>query len=232
MSNIAIETVKLDQSAPVELYVLDLAPLGGPVYRFAPQANELGVGITWAGQVYELFPIKTEGFEQRAGGTLPRPRVTASNVLGSLGPLIRQYDYLRGAKLTRRRTLAKYLDAVNFAAGNAGADPAAEHAPELWIIDRTVSRNRLQVQWELCSPLDFAGVMLPGRTVQPNYCSWTYRGSDCGYTGGPVAKHDDTPTASMGEDRCSKRLTGCQLRFVNVPLPASFFPGVGQMRQL
>lgn len=230
MTNIAIDSVKLTQAAPVELFVLDLTALGGPVERFAPQVNELGANIVWAGDTYQGFPIKADGFEARAGGTFPRPKVTCSNVLGTLGPLIRQYDNLRGATLTRRRTTARYLDAVNFAAGNPGADPLAEFAPQVWLVDRCIARNRFEVSWELCNPLDFNGVMLPTRTVQPNFCPWVYRGSDCGYTGPAVAKQDDTPTSDMAQDRCSKRLTGCQARFGTAALPAGFFPGVGQLR--
>lgn len=230
--SIALETVKLQQSAPVELYVLDVTPLGGGTYRFAPQVNELGQAIVWQGATYEPFPIQATGFEARATGVFPRPKLACSNVLGSLGALIRAHDNLRGARLIRKRTLARYLDAVNFAAGNANADPLAEFPDELWLVDHCTGRNRLAIGWELCNPLDFVGVMLPSRTVRSNFCPWVYRSSDCGYTGGPVAKSDDSATAVAGEDQCSKRLTGCKLRFQNQPLPFGGFPGVGQLRQL
>lgn len=228
---IALDTTLLSQSAPVELFDLDLVALGGTVYRFAPQVNELRTPIVWQSNTYQPMPIRATGFESRATGTFPRPKITVSNVLGTLGPLIREFDNLRGAKLIRRRTMARYLDAANFAAGNAQADPLAEFAPELWVIDACLSRNRLQIQWELRNPLDLEGVMLPARTVHPNYCPWAYRSSDCGYTGGAVAKSDDTPTAVIGEDRCSKRLSGCKLRFGTAPLPFGGFPGVGRVRQ-
>ncbi len=229
---IAQRSITLSQPAPVELFELDLTAFGGPHERFSPQANELGQGVTWQGNLYNLFPIKAEGFEQRSSGTFPRPRLSCSNVLGTLGPLIRQYDNLRGAKLIRRRTLACYLDAVNFLDGNPGADPAAEWPPEVWLIDRTLGRSRMEVMWELCNPLDLAGVMLPGRTVQPDYCPVRYRGSDCGYTGGPVAKRDDSPTSNPAEDQCGHHLSSCRLRFGTAPLPFGGFPGVGQLRQV
>jgi len=232
VANIAIETVKLSHSAPVELYVLDLTPLGGGVYRFAPQTNELGAPITWQGQVYNTFPIQASGFEQRASGPFPRPTLAASNVLGTLGVLIRQYDNLRGARLVRKRTMARFLDAVNFTGGNAQADPLAEWPDEVWTIDECSGRNRLAITWGLRNPLDFEGVMLPGRVARPNHCPWKYRSSDCGYTGGAVAKADDTATSNPAEDKCGKRLSSCKLRFVNVPLPFGGFPGLGQLRQL
>lgn len=229
---IAIDSVKLDQAAAVELYVLDLTRLGGPVQRFCPQCNELGADVVWQGYTYATFPIRTDGFETSASGAFPRPRLSCSNVLGTLGPLVRQYDNLRGAKLIRKRTTARYLDAVNFNGGNASADPLAEYPDEVWLVDRCIGRNRLTIEWELANPIDFVGVLLPGRVVQGNWCPWRYRSSDCGYTGGPVAKVDDTPTADSAEDRCSKRISGCKARFPNQPLPFGGFPGVGQVRQV
>ena len=228
--SIALRSVLLQQPAPVELYVLDLEPLGGEAEFFCPQVNELNQAVVWQGQAYQPFPIEASGFEARATGSFPRPRLSCSNVLGSLGPLMRQYGGLRGARLIRKRTMALYLDAVNFAAGNADADPLQQWPDELWIVDECTQRNRLVVAFTLRNPLDFTGVMLPGRVVEPSHCPWRYRSSDCGYTGGPVAKVDDTPTAVAGEDRCSKRPSGCKLRFPNQPLPGGFFPGVGTLR--
>lgn len=231
-ASVALQTVLLQQSAPVELWELDLTPLGGPVQRFSNQLNELGQAVVWQGNAYNPMPIEASGFDRRSTGPFPRPKLQASNVLGTLQSLIRDYDNLRGAHAYRRRTLARFLDAANFTAGNAEADPLAEFAPELWVIDRCIGRNRLTVSWELRNPLDVDGVMLPARTVQPNYCPWQYRSSDCGYTGGAVAKVDDSATAVLGEDRCSKRLSGCKLRFPNQPLPFGGFPGVGRLRQV
>ena len=231
-ASIALEALKLNQSAPVELFVLDLTPIGGAVFRFAPQVNELNAAIVWQGNTYEPFPIQAVGFEARSSGPFPRPHLSASNVLGTLGPLIRTHDNLRGARVTRKRTMARFLDAVTFAAGNPTADPLAEFGEELWLIDRCVARNKLSVEWELCNPLDFVGVMLPARVVRSNYCQWAYRSSDCSYADPPVAKLDDSPTSLAGEDRCSKRLSGCKKRFGTAPLPFGGFPGVGQQRQL
>lgn len=228
-----LQAVLLSQSAPVELWELDLTRLGGAVHRFCNQTNELGQAVLWGGQTFNAMPIEASGFERRNNGAFPRPRVAVSNVLGTLAQLIRDYDNLRGALLVRRRTLARFLDAANFAAGNADADPLAEYAPETWVVDQCVGRNRLTVQWELRNPLDVDGVLLPARTVQPGYCPWVYRSSDCGYAGGPVAKIDDSATADPTKDRCSKRLSGCKLRFPGGQLlPFGGFPGVGRLRDV
>jgi lambda family phage minor tail protein L len=41
-----------------------------------------------------------------------------ANVTGSIAALILSYQDLVGAKITRKRTLVKYLDGVNFASGS------------------------------------------------------------------------------------------------------------------
>lgn len=232
MTDIALRSIKLDQPAAVELFVLDLTALGGTLHRFCPQLSPQEQPVVWQGNSYQPLPIKAQGFEVRSGGPFPRPVLTCSNVLGTLGPLIREFNNLRGARLVRKRTLAVYLDAVNFAGGNADADPLQHWPDELWIVDECTARNRLVVQWTLRNPLDFVGVMLPSRVVDSSYCPWEYRSSSCGYAGGPVAKVDDSATADVALDRCSKRPSGCKLRFPNQPLPGGFFPGVGQLRAL
>ena len=73
---------------------------------------------------------------------------------------------LNGAKFTRIRTLARFLDAVNFT-GNTNPygtpDPSAEFPQEIYFLDRKVTENRNVVTWEAQSALDLVNVKLPGR---------------------------------------------------------------------
>jgi lambda family phage minor tail protein L len=165
---------------------------------------------------------------------MPRPRLRVSNVGGLVGALVRQYQGLKGAKLKRKRTLARYLDAVNYPGGvNASADPATHYPDELWIVDRQAERNKAMAEFELASPMDLAGVMLPRRQVVQGFCPWAYRGPDCGYTGAAVARADDSATTNMGEDDCGKRLSSCKLRqWPNRELAFGGFPGVGVLRNV
>lgn len=223
----------LEHSAIIELFVLDATELGGEVLYFHAGTNELSQPVMWQGQEYQPFPIETEGFKQAADGPVARPVLRVSNVLGLIGVLIREYKGLKGAKLTRKRTLAKYLDAANFAAGNPHADPYSEYPDDVWSLDRQRSRNKAVVEYELASAMDVAGVMLPRRQIMANSCSWRYRGADCGYTGGAVAKADDTPTSDMAQDKCSHLLSGCRLRtWPDGELPFGGFPGAGVVRQV
>lgn len=234
MSSIAAELGKLAPSARIDLFEVDLAPLGGALYRFHNGANALSQAVTWQGHAYTLLPIEAEGFEAKGSGPSARPVVRLGNRDGLIGALARQYNHLLGATFTRRRTRAKFLDAVNFAGGvNPSADSTAELAPDVWRFDRVARRDKISIEWELVSPLDFEGVQLPGRQIGNTVCSWRYRGPECGFAGGAVARADDTATTVLGEDRCSLRVSGCKLRFgANAELPIGIFPGAGVVRNV
>jgi len=228
-------TVKADiqsftPGAIIELYDMDTTVVGGmDVLRFTPHGpNELGNDIVWAGQTYVRLPIDASGFEKRGHGSLPRPKLAVANVIGLIGAVA---DSIIGAKLTRTRTFAKYLDAVNFASGNPSADPNQWIDREIWFIDRKSLENKVLVEFELSAAFDLAGVMLPRRQVVQNVCAWRYRSAECGYTGGPVADINDRPTTSMALDQCGKRLASCKLRFGQYAvLPFGGFPAAGLIR--
>ncbi len=116
---------EINPGAVIELFTLQLdATLHGSttIYRFHNGANLNANGeVVWAGNSYLRFPIQCEGFEFTGTGTLPRPTISVSNIFGTLTAIMQNVNQttvgndLNGAKLTRIRTLARYLDAVNFA---------------------------------------------------------------------------------------------------------------------
>ena len=111
-------------SARIELFILDGTTIGdATVHRFHAGVNQLLTPIVWQGLTYEAMPIETEGFEKVGRGTSPRPTLRIANVSGLLSTLCEEFEDLIGAKLTRKLVLSKYLDAINFAAGNPFADP-------------------------------------------------------------------------------------------------------------
>ena len=166
----------INPTAIIELFTLTLdSTLHGAstVYRFHNGANQNSNGeVVWAGNTYQRFPIKCEGFTYNGTGTLPRPTITISNILGTITAILADVNQttsgndLTGAKLTRIRTLARYLDAVNFT-GNTNPygtpDPTAEFPQEIYFLDRKVTENREVVQWEAISALDLVNVTLPKR---------------------------------------------------------------------
>lgn len=232
---IAAELQSLSPSAKLEFFVVDATALGGTVMPFHNGTNALRAAVVWQGVSYQYIPIEASGFELRADGPRPRPVLQVGDVFGALGALLRLYDDLRGAKLLRKRTHARFLDAVNFPGSvNPSADATAQYPDELWIFDRVRGRDGTFVAWELTNPLDLEDVLLPARQVRNTICTWQYRSAEgCGYAGGAVATADDTPTAVLALDRCSLRISGCKLRFgANAELPIGIFPGAGLLRQI
>lgn len=228
---IAADSQSLTPGSVIEMFEVDASAYLLGILRFTASTNEKGEDIVWQGNVYTRFPVKVEGYERSSKGTLPRPVMTLANVGGVLSALLRTHNTLLGSKVTRKQTLVKYLDAVNFVNGNGKADPNSHYPDEVYYVDRKAGENPEAISLELAMAWDVSGTKLPLRQVIRDVCQWTYRDPDCSYTGPAVAKADDSPTTSLAEDRCSLHVTGCKLRFgANAPLPASFFPAVGLIR--
>lgn len=222
----------LAAEALVELFVLDATALGGSITRFHAGTNQLKVSVVWQGNTYSPMPVQAEGFEYTGKGKLPRPTMRISNVDGLMGAIVDAYDDLIGAVVTRKRTFAKYLDAVNFPGGvNPSADPSAAFPDDVYAVNRKSSHTKNVIEFELASSIDVQGVKLPRRIMVQNVCPVLYRGPECGYAGPPVATINDVPTTVSALDVCGKRLTSCTMRFGTATLPFGGFPGLGQVNQ-
>lgn len=228
---ISLESKSLSPSNLIVLYEIDASPVGGIVYRFHNGFNELSGNVTWNGNQYTYFPIEASGFEFNAKGQLPRPTLKVSNINGILGAIVRNYNDLIGLKVTRIRTFAKYLDAVNFPGGvNPYADPTAKFPDDIYYIDRKANENKIAIEFELAAAFDITNVKLPRRQIIQNMCPWKYRGAECGYTGNVYLDYNDSPT-TQANDVCGKRLTSCQLRHgQNNQIPYGGFPAAGLIR--
>ena len=165
----------INPSAIIELFVLQLSTAihgTNTVYRFHNGSSLNANGeIVWAGNAYQRFPVKAEGFAFQRG-QLPRPTLTISNLSSapSISALLLSVNQttpgndLTGATVTRIRTLAKFLDAVNFANNtNSTADNTAEFPQEIYAIDRKSTETRDIVTWELAAVFDLAGIRVPKR---------------------------------------------------------------------
>ena len=172
----------INPSAIIELFTLTLKEglhyaTGNPdsvttVYRFHAGSNLNANGkIVWATNEYLRFPIQASGFAFQKG-QLPRPKIAISNATGLISSILLSVNEttagndLTGATVTRIRTLAKFIDAVNFS-GNTNPfgtpDPNAEFPQEVYAIDRKATETREVVEFELAAPTDLAGVRIPGR---------------------------------------------------------------------
>ena len=237
------ELQKINPSSIIELFELELdSTLHGAsvTYRFHPGINGVGSGhenIIWNGNQYTKLPINVEGFEYNAeSGSLPRPTITVANLLGSITAILLDVNTttagndLTGAKFTRIRTLVRYIDAANFDGGtnpHGTPDTTATFPDEVYYVARKVSESRDVVVFELAASFDLAGVRAPKRHCSQNLCPWIYKGSECGYSGSDFFNENDESVDSSDDDVCGKKLSSCEARFGDDPLPFGAFPGIG-----
>ena len=232
--SIYAEIQKLEPGEWIELFELDATIIGGDVLRFHGYTR---VGaIWWQGEEYSPWPIQVEGFAKLSDGQQPTPTLKVGDIDGSITALCLFLQGLAGARLTRRQTLGKYLDAANFPEGNPEADSTAELPPELWFIEQPKEQRPLEfITFALSSALDFGDAQLPGRQIIANVCGWLgrggYRGPFCGYTGSAMFDRDDNPVADPALDKCGGRLSSCKARFgADNPLPFGSFPAADLIR--
>ncbi len=105
----------LSPGAIIELFEIDATNfVGGTVSYFHAGTNAIRKPIVWRGITYSPLPIDASGFDINTKGTLPRPKLKVANVGGLFSALAAENDDLVGCKITRRRTMAKYLDIINW----------------------------------------------------------------------------------------------------------------------
>ncbi len=170
--------------------------------------------IIWQGQTFEPMALEVSGLEMRSDGKASAPTLSMANNIGGIQGAVSayclQFGDFAGAKLKVITTLAKYLDAENFSAGNATANPS-EKREQIWFIEQKTSENAQQVTFELSNPVDFEGLKIPTRQIS-NYCNWEYRSEECGYIGSAMFTEKDEPTDNPALDRCNYRTSGCRCR--------------------
>ena len=182
--------------AIVEMYDIDLSPItgdAGDVFYFTNQLKEDDTRIQWKGNIYDALPIISAGYELNTTGQIAQPTLTVANIFGTFTEIIDSYDDLVGAKITRRRTFAKYLD------GEPLADTLQEFPVDVFYIERKTQETALTITWQLGSVMDLEGLQLPRRVITQNHCLWRYRSSECGYVGAPVFNVNDQLITTTGQ---------------------------------
>ena len=181
---------------------IDAAAQAKYIFRFHSNVILTQEEVIFQNKQYDPAPIKAEGFELNGRGTLPVPKlsITANSdgldLMTLLKAEIATIGDLAGAKVTRIRTLAKFLDAVNSLGGaNSSPDPNAEFPREVFFVDRKSLETKTSIEYELASILDIEGIQIPARIVSAKRCLHTYRGEGCLY------ERDDQRVESVhGED--------------------------------
>lgn len=212
MSDI-IDTVQIQEvdDALIELFDITL-PDGVTTVHFM-NGMDLGTENiyfpqkTISGSVYPLkeyiaLPIELTGLASSSSGTLARPSLVTANIpaltrshsnnsdgnndeevlldiLEENG--IRSNQDLLGSKVVYRRTLFKYTYKE---ADSAPSSAPVEFPSAKYILDRVAGEDNLLVNFELASPMDIEGVVLPSRVVIGKYCPWKYQGHELANEGG------------------------------------------------
>lgn len=108
---ITADAQQLEPGGRVTVYELDASSFGADQLFFHAHLQS-GV-IWWQGQEYGAWPIEATGFE-RTSDQPPNPRLKVGNLDGSIAAMCMLYGDMVGAKVIRRQTLVKYLDADNY----------------------------------------------------------------------------------------------------------------------
>lgn len=233
-----IANQKLAPGDLVELFILDLSPIGVVgTRRFtnSVQPDEANAGLMFDGQFYDAVDFKSEGWEYNGQGAFPRPKIQISNVGGFLSQMLYDYQDLVGCQIARLRTFSQFLD------GMPEADPDVYYPPDIYRIHQKVKQNKKMIVFELAAPVDQEGQKLPARKILRDTCTQRYRrwvpgeGFDythvtCPYNGTSYFNAKGESTLSASEDKCGLQLRDCKLRFGNQNLPTWAFPGVLRQR--
>lgn len=222
----------------VTLFDLDLTAVGdNTVLHFTGGGNGNSVQpVSFGGVEYVPIEMTSEGWATSGTGPFPQPTIRVSNVNSVFSGLVRQYQDLIGAQLTRKRLFSSFLDGGT----NGGQGNNALFAVDVYYLYQKTAHNKMYVEWKLASAVDQQGQQLPARMVVRDSCGFSYRtwntttGAfdythvECPYTGG--AFYDTTGAAtSQQNDACGKRTSDCKLRFAGAGyLPFGGFPGAGQ----
>lgn len=200
------EASSLEPSSLVQLFEINIADIGvergtisvtdanaqiSTVFRFHNSIKLTNSSIYWQGKEFVAAPIQADGFETNIKGTLPTPKLSmtvSDEGIASLSQLkerLRDLGDLSGAKVTRIRTFAKFLDAENFYGqvppAGFSPNPNSEFPRDVFYIDRKSKEDKYSIEYELGSILDVGDVRLPARLVIGNSCVFKYRGNGCCY---------------------------------------------------
>lgn len=219
------EARKLEQNGKVRLIEVDGASFGGGIHRYHyhaiphTQAEIIAANgdeeklkpksIFFGGLEYEFWPYGIEGLamstEQAA-----QPSMTLANQAGVITAICLATRNMLMAKVTIIETYANFLD------GAANANPSEKRVQTFWIDTKTYEDSEI-VTFELSSPGDLQGIMLPKRQVTM-LCHWAlsglYRsGNGCTYNGTAYFDVDGNSVTDPALDVCGACMSDCQKRF-------------------
>lgn len=140
------------ESPYVELLKIDGAHINATlVFNFTSSSDS---PINFGGVTYTPFPYKLSGAEVTTGQA-PRPTLTFSNVTKVVQPYMQSFQGMKGAKISRIRTLYKYID------GQPLADATQTLPIEVYYVNAMKRLDRSTIEFELVTELDLPHAKLP-----------------------------------------------------------------------
>ncbi|AAR09278.1 minor tail protein [Escherichia phage Tls] len=209
----------------ITLVEVDGTKFGAQVYRFHAeniaytpeelmQARETGIlppkDIKFRGEVYGARPFGITGIGFTSNGKAEKPQLALSNLDSRVSALIRSYNGMMQAKVTIWVTSGDLID-------EEGNVEDGAYRKFVYYIERPNFVNQTVARFELTSPYDMDGIMIPPRLTQ-SVCYWAQRGwyrsgKGCGYNGSAMFDKDNNPVTDPSKDYCAGTVTACKLRF-------------------
>ena len=177
-----------DPTTPIVLFQMEMQNQGK--YFFHAGENGYRNPLVFGNAPYDYYPILGDGFDVQGDGRLPRPKITLSNHQGNVSLRLKYFDDFTSARVTRIKTMLKYLDNLNFPNSiNPHGEPDPESfTKDVYFVNQKVRETDDVVEFELVSALEIENAKIPCRSVYSNTCSWNYRSKEgCGYSGKPIA---------------------------------------------
>jgi len=176
------------------LYFFDIEVNSNSSLRYHPGVKANLANVLWydynspyAQVTYKAMPIEMDGEERISMGSAKRPSlrigIVATTFAADLQALnVNSFDELVGRKVTRRITLQKY---INAGSSDSGSGTAPIELPKVsYLIENITQQNSREVVFELATPFDTQGILIPHRKATANLCTWIYQGVDTPSVGG------------------------------------------------
>lgn len=209
----------------ITLVEIDGTKFGAQIYRFHAeniaytpeellQARETGIlppkEIKFRGDIYGARPFGITGISFTSTGKADKPQLSLSNIDSRVSALVRSYNGMMQAKVTIWVTSAELMDE------NGDVEDGA-YRKMVYYIERPNFINSTVVRFDLTSPYDMDGIMIPPRITQ-SVCYWAQRGwyksgKGCCYNGAAMFDKDNNPVTDPSQDYCAGTVTACKLRF-------------------
>lgn len=210
----------------ITLIEVDGTKFGAQVYRFhgeniaftpeeilaatQPGGSLQPKTITFQGNEYGARPFGISGVNFNGNGKAGKVTLTLSNIDSQVSALIRSYNGMMQAKVTIWITQKDLL-------ADDGTVAPGDFRKLVYFIERPNFVDQNVARFELTSPYDMDGIMIPARITQ-SVCYWAQRGwyrsgKGCSYNGNRYFDKDNNPTDDPSQDVCAGTATACKLRF-------------------